>query len=149
MWLRTEYFGRLGLTIDADAMSAIDRAEAFFSDLGCTSFEDVFIGTRMDEDRVQKYGTLWYFCSNLVYCAHTFTEKVDYSVSVLHRLVHCRMEMEACDFDDVGARARMKVSFVNGSGGTSSMNAAGENVLQLRDVVRRHLLPELRVDSTS
>jgi hypothetical protein len=134
---------QLGLSIDESTMTCIAKAEEFFSRLGHSAFDAMFIGTTVDETGVPSYGTLWFFNDQFIYNVPNFrnSEGTEYVILVRGSVAQCKIAMRDCDFDAISGRARMSVTYVTATNIGANMNAHGDNCLQLLEIAKRYLLP--------
>jgi hypothetical protein len=143
MWSKTEYLGKLGLSFDHEMLDNVARAEEVFSRFAGEPLDVMFIGTRLDEDGVPRYGSLWYFSDSHVYYSPNFRseEEVNYCINLRGTIKDCDIEMEDCDLSALTGKSRMSVTWSTLTDQAFNMNAHGDNCQQLFEIVRRFLLP--------
>ena len=122
----------------------IETIHGFYQSISPGEITDVFVGEHLEADGNRAYESAWFFSQNYFMEAKTFTTKDNFDlVPVRNRVRHWRVEKQDYDFVNATEKSRMviEIRLIESLGGI--FRASKENCDFLRDVFRKHILPNI------
>lgn len=140
-----DYFREVGIT-----ELFLDRARAvlaFYAGIGVEEVMDVFVSEYVDAEGRRVYESLWLFTLDYAYEAKDFLTADNFDGAPLPgRIEYWKITKTEYDFQTTFDRSRMALEFLFlGGYNKCSLKASASNCSHLRDIFRRHVLPNLSV----
>jgi hypothetical protein len=136
------YLKSIGIT--DTLIKRVEMINDFYQDICSEEITDIFMNDFIRDDGTREYDSLWLFSKTYIMEAKSFISKDDFDVTPLHKKVTYIM-LEKQDYDFVKAteksRASLKLTFNNNLSG--KLKSSKENCDFLRDVLRKHIMPNL------
>ncbi len=144
MWAHDEYLNRL--TADSEARASVASAEQFLREtLGDVSFDSIFIGNANPAPTGPRFGGLWYFTDAFRIVVGNFLRQPQYVVGRAGPLEGITIVTNDWERGQPTAESVMAIQFTDPFHLGGGLTARGENCTQLHDVLKRYLLPKLRL----
>ena len=128
----------------------LDRIESiykFYSEMCPDEIADIFVTDYIDSEGRREYENLWFFSDRYVMEAKGFAagKKDDFDITPLKaRVEHCAIQKQGYDFKEATDESRIYLLFKLDTGSIADFKASKENCDVLRDIVLRHVKPNLK-----
>lgn len=125
-------------------MRRVETIQEFYQGICPDEIRDIFVNDFIKEDGTREYGSVWFFSQTYAMEAKSFTSKDDFDMTPLRkRLTYWRVEKQDYDFAKATEKSRVLLQIRMDYPVTGEFRASKENCDFLRDVLRKHILPNL------
>lgn len=109
---------------------------------------DIFVCDYLDGEGVRNYESLWLFTQNYIMEATLFLIQDNFDIApIKKRVIHCAIEKEKYDFKKANDKSRINVSLRLPFQLTCDFKASKENCDYLRDILLKHIKPNININS--
>ena len=138
-----KYLGSIGMT---DVLcKRVETIYNFYIELQKNEINDIFVSDYFKEDGERIYSSLWFF--NKDYCmeAKEFVKKDDFDIAPIgHRMEYLDIQRQDFDMEQFSDKSRLYIKFVLDVKAGGELKAAKDNCLQLKNILIKYLLPNLK-----
>lgn len=108
---------------------------------------DIFVSEYTESDGTREYDSLVFFGGPFVVEAKRFVHEDDFDVSILRKQVlYLEIRKQDYDYEQATDASRLSITFTLGSGLNGELKASRANCDHLRDLITKHLVPNLQVE---
>jgi hypothetical protein len=147
--MKKEFMDYLG-SIDIKGEVLIDRIESiyeFYKEMCPDEIVDIFVTDYIDSEGGREYENLWFFSDKYIMEAKEFAAgKDDFDITpIKDRVKYCKIQKKDYDFKEAIEKSRLRLEFTFGFfGARCDFKAAKENCDALRDIILKHVKPNMR-----
>jgi hypothetical protein len=137
-----EYLLSIGLT--QTARQRVDEIHAFYRAVCPDEITGVFVTDFITEEGLREYQNLWFFSEHFCMEASGFMSKDWFDMALLkNAVVRWAIKRQDYDFERAGATSRLHLDIALLNNVSGSLSASRENCDYLRDVLIRHIVPNM------
>ena len=127
----------------------LDRIESiyeFYLEMCPDEIVAIFVTDYIDSEGKRDYENLWFFSDRYVMEAKGFaTEKDDFEIApIKDRVVYCRIKKQDYDFKEATEKSRLHLVIKLDIIVEGDLKAAKENCDALRDIILKHVKPNIK-----
>lgn len=123
-------------------LERVDDVLSFYQQVYPDQIEDIFVTEYFDKEGNRQYESMWLFSKHFAMEAKQFLVEDDFdSAPLQHQVKYWSIEKTDFDFRDATEKSRMLLNFHLLSGVAGALKASRENCNFLRDIFRKHVLP--------
>jgi hypothetical protein len=125
-------------------LERIDSIYDFCKQICPDEITGIFVTDYIKEDATREYENLWFFSERFSMEAKQFTKGDDFDITPIFKQIHY-LDIKKQDYDMVRSteKSRLHITFVMTSQVSGELKASKENCDHLRDIMKKHLLPNL------
>lgn len=143
--MRSEFANYLKVIGMTDVLiKRVGEVYDFFQSICPEEITDVFVTDFLREEGNRDYESLWFFSKGYVMESKNFVTKDEFDMTPLLKNIYYWL-IEKQDYNFLKAteksRLRIKVNFNPGLGMSGDLKASKENCDYLKDIFRKHFLP--------
>ena len=136
-------------SIDIKERVLLDRIESiyeFYLKMCPDEIKDIFVTDYIDSEGKREYENLWFFSDRYLMEAKGFAAgKDDFDITpIKDRVEHCAIQKQGYDFKEATDKSRLHLLFKLDTNGIANFKASKENCDVLRDIILRHVKPNLK-----
>jgi len=138
-----EYLLSIGLT--QTARGRVDQIHAFYREVCPDDITGVFVTDFVTEEGLREYQNLWFFSDRFCMEATQFMSRDWFDMALLkNAVVRWAIKKQNYDFEQARETSRLHIEVGLLHNVSGSFSASRENCDYLRDVLLRHIVPNMR-----
>lgn len=141
----TDYLESIGIKAGL-LLDRIESIHEFYVEMCPDEIVDIFVTEYIDSDGKREYENLWFFSGRYVMEAKEFTTGRDEFViaPIKDRVAHFRIKKLNYDFKAATDKSRLRLIFRLDNKVIANLKASKENCDALRDIILKHVMPNLK-----
>lgn len=122
----------------------VETINKFYQDICLEEITDIFVTEFIKEDGTREYENLWFFSQTHAMEAKSFISRDEFDMTPLHKKVtYWTVEKQDYDFAKATEKSRVHLTISLRHPVRGIFRASRENCDFLRDVLRKHIMPNL------